>query len=363
MLAYLTQYWRAAVAGGLLVLSLLLGAFARRALRHRLARVPQGGDGRTAALLAAARPFVLLLVLGGVYAASRFAGVSALWQGPLDKLLFAALIGALTLFLADLCVRLLVHIAAGSDSRPTPIAGVVQNTVRIGIFVIGGLVILGTLGISITPILTTVGIGGLAVALGLQDTLANLFAGVQIALAGNIRVGDYVRLQSSEEGYVDDIRWRATRIRTLLNNCVLIPNNSLAHSIVTNYHLPASDLSVLVEVGVHYASDLDRVERVTCEVARDIMDKIPGGVPAFEPYVRYRAFGASSIDFTVYLRAQEFSDSILVRHEFIKALARRFAVEGIVIPFPIRAINLDQERSAQAPARVEPDPAPTAGHR
>ncbi|MBL9008791.1 MAG: mechanosensitive ion channel family protein [Myxococcales bacterium] len=290
---------------------------------------------------------MMLAALGGIAAASRWAVFPAAWLGGIDKALVAALIGTLTWFLAKLCVRLLVHFVSRSNQTAAPIAGVVQNTVRISILVLGTLVILGTLGISITPLLTTVGIGGLAVALGLQDTLANLFAGVQIAIAGNIRVGDYVRLQSTEEGYVDDIRWRATRIRTLLNNCVIIPNSSLAHSIVTNFHLPARDLAVVVEVGVHYTSDLERVERVTNEVAHDIMANAVGGVPEFSPYVRFHGFAASSIDFSVYLRAREFADTIVVRHAFIKSLARRFTEEGIVIPFPIRAINLDQERNAQ----------------
>ena len=140
---------------------------------------------------------------------------------------------------------------------------------------------------------------------------------------------------------------------------VLVPNNSLAHSTVTNCHIPARDLSVCVEVGAHTARDL---ERVTCEVARDVIDKVLGGVSAFQPSVRYRAFGSSSIDFAVYLRAQECSDSILVRHEFIQALARRFASEGMVIPFPIRAINLDQGCAAQASALVDLHPAPSESH-
>jgi small-conductance mechanosensitive channel len=136
-------------------------------------------------------------------------------------------------------------------------------------------------------------------------------------------------------------------VRTLPNNFVLIPNSRLAQSVVTNYHRPTKEMAVLVQVGVHYASDLDRAERVTCDVARDVMKAVPGGVPDFDPFVRYHTFSDSSIDFTVILRAKEFTDSFLIKHEFIKALARAFAAENIVIPFPIRAINVDQERSTQ----------------
>ena len=115
---------------------------------------------------------------------------------------------------------------------------------------------LNGLGLSITPMLTALGVGGLAVALALQDTLANLFAGVYITIAGQIRVGDYLRLDSGQEGYVADIGWRSTRIRMLPNNLVLVPNAKLSQAIVTNYYLPDRELAVLVEVGVDYGSDL-----------------------------------------------------------------------------------------------------------
>ena len=155
-----------------------------------------------------------------------------------------------------------------------PATGVVRYAIKILVLAVGGLVLLSTLGISVTPVLTTVGIGGLAVALGLQDTLANLFAGMQVTLAGNMRVGDFIKLETGEEGYIEDIHWRAIRVRTLPNNFVLIPNSRLAQSVVTNYHRPSKDLAVLVQVGVHYSSDLDKVERVTREVARTVMKTV-----------------------------------------------------------------------------------------
>jgi small-conductance mechanosensitive channel len=104
-------------------------------------------------------------------------------------------------------------------------------------------------------------------------------------------------------------------------------------------------MAVLVQVGVHYASDLKKVERVTCEVAKEVMKEIPGGVPEFEPFIRYHTFADFSINFTVILRAKEFVDNYLIKHEFIKKLHERFAKEGIIIPYPIRAINYQQEQA------------------
>ncbi|MFZ1946902.1 MAG: mechanosensitive ion channel family protein, partial [bacterium] len=230
-------------------------------------------------------------------------------------------------------------------SAGLPVTSLTQHISRLVIFAVGLLVILNTLGITITPILATLGVGGLAVALALQDTLANLFAGLHIVVAKQVRVGDYVKLDSGDAGYVTDINWRTTKIRMLANNVVLVPNDKIAKAIVTNFHLPEDEMSVLVGVGVHYSSDLRKVERVACEVGRDVMREVPGGVPEFEPFIRYHTFGDSSIDFNVILRVKEFTDQHIVRHEFIMRLHERFAREGIVIPFPIRALNYQQERS------------------
>jgi small-conductance mechanosensitive channel len=186
--------------------------------------------------------------------------------------------------------------------------------------------------------LTALGVGGLAVALALQEPLANFFAGLFITLAGQIRVGDYVRLDSGQEGYVVDFSWRSTRLRMLANNLVVVPNAKLAQAIVVNHHLPSQDLAVLVDVGVDYGCDLRHVERVAVDVGRDVMRDVTGGVPEFDPFVRYHTFGESSIDFTVILRAKEFVDQYLIKHEFVKRLHARFNEEGIVIPFPIRTI-------------------------
>jgi small-conductance mechanosensitive channel len=201
------------------------------------------------------------------------------------------------------------------------------------------------LGLSITPILTALGVGGLAVALALQDTLANLFAGLYLTLARQFRIGDYIRLASGEEGYLVDIDWRASRLRQLSNNVVLVPNAKLSQSIVTNYDLPDQEIAVVIEASVDYETDLNRVERVAIEVARDVMSTVPGGVPGFEPFVRFHTFGDPGIGFSVILRAREFVDQHLIKHEFVKRMHRRFAEEGIAIP--IRA--LAQRHETQEP--------------
>ena len=184
------------------------------------------------------------------------------------------------------------------------------------------------------------GIGGIAVALGLQSTLSNLFSGMYVLSAGQIKPGDYIRLNSGEEGYVVDVGWGNTTIRMLSNNLIIIPNSKVVSSIVTNFNLPKKDMAVLVDVGVSYDSDLEKVERVTVETARDVMKTVDGGVPDFEPFIRYHTFDSSSINFTVILRGNRYVDQYLIKHDFIKRLHKKYKEEGIEIPYPITTVYL-----------------------
>lgn len=155
-----------------------------------------------------------------------------------------------------------------------------------------------------------------------------------------------MKLDSGEEGSVHDISWRTTVIQTLAGNLILVPNAKLTEMIVTNYTLQERGMAVTIGMGVHYASDLAKVERVTCEVAAEVMREAPGGVPDFIPSIRYHTFGESSINFSVTLRAKTFVDQFPIKHDFIKRIHARFAREGIVIPYPIRALNYEQEKRA-----------------
>ena len=215
-------------------------------------------------------------------------------------------------------------------------ASLLSNLAKICVFVFGILTILQTLGFSITPILATLGIGGLAVGLAFQDTLANLFSGLYLIISKQVRPHDYIKLTSGEEGYVTDITWRNTTIKEIPNNLIIIPNKNLASAIFKNYHLPAKEIVFQVPVGVSYDSDLDQIEQVTINVAQEVMEHIPGGIPEFKPFILYQEFGEFSINFTVFLRINEFFDQRLVKHEFIKRLHKRYREEGIEIPFPTR---------------------------
>jgi len=141
-----------------------------------------------------------------------------------------------------------------------PSLGILNWLGKALIILIGLLIAMDSLKISITPLLTTLGIGGLAVALAFKDTLANFFAGLYILADRPIRLGDYIKLEGGPEGYVESIGWRSTRMRTLFNNIVVIPNSKVSESIITNYFLPERRVSLVLNIGVSYDSGSRKVE-------------------------------------------------------------------------------------------------------
>lgn len=288
-------------------------------------------------------PFMMWAVILGLYFSFEVSGLSAHIRELAGKILLTLAIFSITLVLANIATQL-IRVYSSRIEGVIPATSLTQQIARLAVFVIGLLVILNSLGVSITPILATLGVGGLAVALALQDTLSNFFAGFHINVAKQIRIGDYIKLESGEEGYVTDINWRTTKIKMLPNNTVLVPNSKLTQAIITNFYLPDKEMAVLINLGVHYNSDLKKVEHITCEVARQVMKEVTGGVPDFEPFVRFHTFADFSINFTVILRAKEFVDQYLIKHEFVKRLHERYAKEGIVIPYPIRTIVYEEEK-------------------
>jgi small-conductance mechanosensitive channel len=255
----------------------------------------------------------------------------------LQKVLTIILLYSVTLVLARLTSGFVTLFVQRTEGVSTSL---LSNLAKIAVLVLGTLILLQTVGIQITPIVTTLGIGGLAVGLALQDTLANLFSGFYLVISKQVRTGDYVKLDDGHQGYVTDITWRNTTIKEISNNVIIVPNSKLASAIFTNYHLPAKEITLTMNVGVSYDSDLDLVERVTVEVAKEVMQEIAPELIENEPYMRFHTFNDFSIDFTLYMRVSEFFDQRIGKHLFVKKLHKRYQQEGIQIPFPVRDVYM-----------------------
>lgn len=328
-----------------LLVTMVVGYIVRAVVVHRLEALAAKTTSQVDDVIIRAirGPMLIWFVMLGLFIAVHISDIPDSYQVVAGKILLSLGILSITLVLSNLAANI-IQLYASRVSGGLPASSLTRNVARIAIVVVGVLIMLNTLGISVAPLLATLGVGGLAVALALQDTLSNLFGGFHLTAAKQIKVGDYVRLDTGQEGYVADISWRTTKIRTLPNSVVLVPNAKLSQAIITNYYMPDREIAVPVDVSVHFRSDLQRVEAATREVAMEVMKTAPGGVPAFDPVVRFSTLGDSGIGLTVILRAREFADQFTVKHDFIKRLVARYAKEGIVIPYPVRAMNTSQER-------------------
>ena len=277
---------------------------------------------------------------GGVYLALNVGTPDPLLLSTMQSVLMVVVIGSVVIAgmrAVGGAVEVVSGRAGGVIKSPT----LVVNLARIAVAILGFFIILQNLGIDITALITALGIGGIAIALALQDTLGNLFAGIQIILSKQVRQRDYIRLSSGEEGWVTDVKGRNTTIQTFPDgNLVTVPNSMLASSIVKNFSMPKRALWVTLEVGVSYDSDLNHVEAVAHEVASQVLAEVDGGLPGEDPIVRFHTFGDSSVNFDVRMMVREFESQGPVRHEFIKRLHARFGEEDIEIPFPIRTVMM-----------------------
>jgi small-conductance mechanosensitive channel len=254
------------------------------------------------------------------------------------------------IFFTVMCMRIARDLARHYGAKipgALRVTSLTQNLAQGVVATVGILSLVKLFGGGITPILTALGVGGLAVALALQDTLSNLFAGFYVAVAGQVRLGDYIKLNTGEEGYVADITWRSTIMRSLASNLIIVPNTKLAQAIVTNYHLPEKPMSASLRVDVRYDTDPGLAERVLLEVvakgAREIAGMLAEPAPsvAFDP-----GFGESGLGFTLSFQVAEFAGQFAVRNELRKRIFRRFREEGIAIPFPTRTVRLETPASA-----------------
>ncbi|MFQ5587183.1 MAG: mechanosensitive ion channel family protein, partial [Thermodesulfobacteriota bacterium] len=256
------------------------------------------------------------------------------------KAIYILLIFSTTIVFANLISKLTQYSIEKSDF-PIQATGLTNTVIKGVILTVGALILLSSMDISITPFITALGVGGLAVALALQDTLSNLFAGVHIIVEQPIRVGDYIKLDSGEEGYVIDVGWRTTRIKMITNSVIIIPNNKLSQTTITNYYYPEKKMSLLIPIGVSYDSDPVEVERILIEETEAAVGDIPGLLKEPAPFVRFMpGFGDSSLDFTLICQIAKYVDQYRVQHDLRKRIFARFRREGIVIPFPIRTVYL-----------------------
>ncbi|MCX8206036.1 MAG: mechanosensitive ion channel family protein [Candidatus Micrarchaeota archaeon] len=282
-------------------------------------------------------PGYVIIILIGLYLALKSLASLAPYAGYIDAAMFILVAITITKFFADIMAFIIGHwlkVRDKGDKAPE----LVMKFGSVFVYIIGAIIILSHFNIEISPLIATLGIGSLAVGLALQGTLSNFFAGLHLIYDKPIKVGDYIEIDPQTAGTVEDIGWRSTRIRTLTNVRVIIPNAKLAESVIINDSLPDKQLYFPVSCGVSYGSDLDKVEKTAIEIGKKIQKTVPGAVPEHVPFVRFYNFGESNIEFNTFLLAKTPTDKFIMRHEFIKALKKEFERKGIEISYPVRKI-------------------------
>ena len=207
------------------------------------------------------------------------------------------------------------------------------------IYGLGALLILDLLEINISPLIAGLGLAGLAVALAIQPTLANLFAGTYVLTEGAIAPGDFIELEGGVSGYVVEVGWRSTRIRTWRNNLVVIPNARFAETIITNYQKPAPAVNVFLNCGISYDSNLYHVDKVCREVMDEVLDTEPSAVKEYGGWFGFDSFGDSNVNFWLFVQARDRVGSFAVQTALMQRLHQRFKQEGIVINYPMRTLE------------------------
>jgi len=288
-------------------------------------------------------PIMMWSLILGIYFATESLDLPERSTRLIEHTLLILVIITLTMMASRLAGNLVRHYGERSQGAGQ-VTTLTQNVAQLLVVLMGLVILLHHFGVSITPILTAFGVGGLAVALALQDTLSNLFGGFYISVAGQVRLGDYIKLNTGEEGYVIDISWRSTTIRALANNLIIIPNAKLAQAVVTNYYLPERRMSLSIPVGVSYDADPDQVERVLLEEAHAATGVIAGLLAEPAACVRLiPGFGDSALNFTLGCHVAEFVDQFSVQHELRKRILKRFRAEGIDMPYPTRTVYVREQ--------------------
>jgi small-conductance mechanosensitive channel len=316
--APLSQY---VIPVAIVIVAIVVGVLLEIVVRRRLSEyaLVQRRVWLRVALEAIGAGIAIWIACLGVYIAIATSAASPAISRLLDELLVILVLASVTVVAFRFVGGAMHHLGYGAGGEQVASATLLASVAQGIVVIIGLLVILSSLGIQITPLLTALGVGGLAVALALQPPLANLFSGLQLAASRQIRPGDYVRLQTGQEGLVEDIDWRSISIREPLNNLVIVPNLLLAQAIFTNYRLPEPRVATRVPLRVAYGSDLDFVEQLALEAARLALEDVGVGTRD-KAYVRVEEFAETTVNISV----NYFAPRVVVQERSHSAVLRRF---------------------------------------
>ncbi len=349
----------ALIIASIVTLSAVVLQIAVKVVKRRLrSRSEEGEDSLKYRFLNAADgPIILLLIVAGGTLAAETA--VAQWQSEQNYTIDMSLItqragSAIALAVVAYMSTRLIRVAmawyeadiapATSTSFDDQVMPSLRRLAPIVVYSVAGLWMLAIFDIEISPLLATLGIGGIAIALAAQPTLSNYFAGTYVISEGEIAKDDFIEIEGGPSGFVEDISWRSTKLRSRFNNLIIIPNSMMSENMITNYSRPATAMNVIVNGGVSYSSDLNQVHEIIMEAAQQMVVESEYAVTETEPRAGFGAFGDSNIDFWVFMQATDRAGSFQLKSELIKLIHERFNEAGIVINYPVRHLVVDEKK-------------------
>jgi len=319
----------------------LVDLFFRVAQRSLAGRTTTDLDDRLITELR--RPAVVSVVLLGAWLALlNF----ALGEGPRDlagSLLATSLLLVWTRTLLRLARTVLEFLSQREprsilvEQRTMPLFEMIAKVLVLGSGAYG---LMLAWDIDVTAWLASAGVLGIAVGFAAQETLSNMLAGVMIIADAPYKIGDYLVLDGTTRGRVTDIGLRSTRLLTEYNIEIVVPNSEMAGATITNESGGGSERSrIMVDAGVAYGSDVDKVRALLLDVARATPDVL-SGQPGFEPEVHFRAMGDSSLDFGLLVWIDRPELRLKVIDRLNTAIYKGLVAAGFEIPFPQRDVHL-----------------------
>ena len=318
----------AIVVGAFVVLTFVLLAFTRLILRW-ISHLTRAHREWMEALMQALSPALKLsAIIIALVIALSLEPIPSRWNGVIGAMVSAGTVLALVVFADGLLTFWRVRAAVRFPLLDQGY-GIVTGLLRGMVFGLGVLMFLDSIGISIGPILATLGIGSLAIALALQETVKNTLSGFFVVVDKPLEVGDYVKLSTGQEGWLTQLGWRSSKFRMMNDNIVVVPNSLLVDSILTNLRGPHGALTVEVDLTVASGPELNKIEEVTRQAAADAMKSASRNGAHLEPALFFQSVSGASLGLAVFLRVAYSSQIEQVRHDFVKRVSELYKQQEI----------------------------------
>lgn len=284
-----------------------------------------------------------LLIILGFYLAIR--------SLPLHEKLVQVLSGALFVALVVIFFNLLYHAldellqwyvngrqSGGQALISRTMIPIVEKLAMLFLMGTALIIILKHFNYDIYSVVTALGIGSLAIGLAAKDTLAHMISGFTLMLDQPFRIGDRIQLSGGQTGDVADIGLRSTRIKTLDNQLLVIPNSDLCNTMLINQAFPDTRAKGRINVGVAYGSDVERVKQILLASALEVDDVLADPPP--EAY--FASFGDSALNMALFFWVEDYGRLFATTDKVNTLILRRFNENGIEIPFPIRTVIMEK---------------------